>query len=134
MFGSRSCSNFEAFGAGFALKVAWIYSAIWVSILVTPHMSASLTNLMVVAMYFFNVDSLKRTQPRYSHCTSISKLRGKTMPSISAKVVDRFSPSRNSPLNVAAKYWDCRQRRVFESSYSWLADLIRTLTRGGHSL
>jgi hypothetical protein len=42
--------------------------------------------------------------------------------------VDCSAPSLKGPLNVAAKYRDCLQRRAFGSLYSWLADPMRIVT------
>lgn len=117
----------RALGLGFFMMTVLLSSAIRVFITVTPHMSAILTNSIMAVILSFGVNLPKTTLPRYSHCSSSSKLRTETTSSISVMVVDFSSPSRKSPSNVVAKYGDCLQRSVFESLYSRLVDLMRYL-------
>jgi hypothetical protein len=103
-------------GAGLARIIVLICSAMMLSMPVTPHMSAILTNSTTVEIESVGVELPKTTRPRYNHCTSNSKLRTETTPS--------------SSFNVALKYGDCLHRRAFDSLYSRLDDPIRIVTRG----
>lgn len=97
---------------------------------VMRHISANLENSIAVVIEASGTQSLNTTRPRHTRYTSIWSLRGVTTPSISSKVIDCSSPSLKGPPNVAAKYWDCLQRRAFGSLYSWLADPMRIMARG----
>jgi hypothetical protein len=121
-------SKYVSFGARFARIIVSIYLAIRDPTPVIRHISANLANSMAVVIATSGAHSLNTTRLRHTHCTSIWKLRGVTTPFISSKVVDRSSPSLKDPLNVAAKYRDCLQRRAFGSLYSWLVDLMRIVT------
>jgi len=116
-------------GGELAIITSLICPAIRDSMPVTPHISANLTNSIIVVMISSGVDSPKTTRPRHSHCDNIRKLRVETTPSTSSKVVDWSSSSSKFPSsNVAAKYEDCLQRRAFGSIYSWLAGPMGIVT------
>lgn len=102
----------------FTIRIALIYIAISNSILVTQHMLAILTNLTIVVISSSGSNVPKVTLPIYSHYISNLKLWTVTTSSISARVVDYSSPSRNFPSNVEVKYGDYLQISSFQSLYS----------------
>jgi hypothetical protein len=93
VFESLVLGNFLEGAAGLVLIIVLIRSAIRDSMLVTPHMSASLANLIVAVTASSSVNLLKLTWPRYSYYSSSLKLQIETTPSILVKVVDCCSPS-----------------------------------------